>query len=151
MGVVITIVVYGAVALIVKADDVGLAMCGNDSRSLLGSLSRGVGHGLVVGMPYFLKVLAAVGTAAMLWVGGSIIMHGLAEFGWHWPEETVHHLSVAAAGALPGMAGAAGWITTAFGAAVIGIVVGSCLIPLVQFVIAPAFNAISNLRRGDAS
>lgn len=150
VGVVITIVVYGAVALIVKADDVGLAMCRNDSRSVLGSLSRGIGHGLVVGMPVFLKVLAAVGTAAMLWVGGSIIMHGLAEFGWHWPEETVQHLSEAAATLLPGIAGTASWITTAFGAAVIGIVIGGCLIPVVQYVIAPIAAMVGNLKRGDA-
>ena len=68
----ITIVVYGVVGLIVKMDDIGL----NLSRRSLGSV-RSIGRGLVKGMPKLLTILSVVGTAAMLWVGGQIILHGL--------------------------------------------------------------------------
>lgn len=94
-----TLVLYGAVAPIVKADDAGLSLARNDNpaSSLLGvrgirvqpngadralrPLTQGLGRGLVAGMPYFLQALSAVGTAAMLWVGGGIIIHGVEEFG----------------------------------------------------------------------
>ena len=77
----ITVAVYGGVALIVKADDAGVAMAANGSRSAFGSLVRGLGRALVKGMPGFLKILAIVGTAAMIWVGGGILVHGLEEYG----------------------------------------------------------------------
>ncbi|MGK9055377.1 DUF808 domain-containing protein [Neorhizobium petrolearium] len=81
VGILITAAVYGVVTLIVKADDIGLYL----TRSG-GSFGRLIGTGLVKGVPVVLKVLATVGTAGMLWVGGSIIVHGLAEMGLHQPE-----------------------------------------------------------------
>lgn len=78
VGILLTAAVYGVVALIVKADDVGLHLTKSG-----GPLSRTVGAGLVKGVPFLLKALAIVGTAAMLWVGGSIIVHSLAGIGWH--------------------------------------------------------------------
>lgn len=75
VGVLITVVVYGAVAILVKMDDVGLAMIKrNDGKSTLGSA-------LVKGMPVVLNVIGIIGTAAMLWVGGHILLVGLEEFG----------------------------------------------------------------------
>src|SRR6056297_1779594 len=71
VAVMITVAVYGAVALIVKADDVGLHMA---ERGRFG-LTRRLGEGIVRAMPGFLKLLTIVGTAAMLWVGGAIILH----------------------------------------------------------------------------
>lgn len=88
VGVMITVAVYGVVGLIVKADDAGLALAGTSSPSF-----RVLGRGLVTGMPFFLKVLAAIGTAAMLWVGGSIVVHGLAEFGISGPEHVIYEMS----------------------------------------------------------
>ena len=70
----ITVAVYGAVALIVKADDVGVALAKNDGASATGSMSRAFGRALVLGMPGFLTFLSAAGTAAMIWVGGGIIV-----------------------------------------------------------------------------
>jgi len=77
----ITVAVYGVVALIVKADDVGVALARNDGTSVIGSAGRVLGRGLVRGMPSFLTVLSVVGTAAMIWVGGGIVLHGLEVYG----------------------------------------------------------------------
>jgi predicted DNA repair protein MutK len=71
VAVAITIAVYGVVGLIVKMDDIGLDM----AKRRLGA-TRAIGRFLVRGMPKLLAVLSTVGTAAMLWVGGQIIVHG---------------------------------------------------------------------------
>ncbi|MBX2836758.1 MAG: DUF808 domain-containing protein [Gammaproteobacteria bacterium] len=146
VGIGITIVVYGSVALIVKADDVGVVMGRTTSSSPLGKLSRGIGKALVVGMPYFLKLLAIVGTVAMLWVGGSIVMHGLAEFGFHLPEHLVHSLGNLAPSGDSTLAGFIKWMYGATGAGVFGLIVGALLIPVVQFVIAPIWNKAQALK-----
>jgi predicted DNA repair protein MutK len=138
--------VYGAVALIVKADDVGAALARNGSTSTLGRLSRALGRALVVGMPVFLTVLSSVGTAAMIWVGGGIIVHGLEAFGWPWLGHAVHAVAEAAARALAPVAGAAEWIVTAAGSGLVGILIGGALIPIVGFVLAPAWKALAGRR-----
>jgi predicted DNA repair protein MutK len=137
----ITLGVYGAVALIVKADDVGLAL----ARGGPGPVSRAIGRGLVRGMPGFLRVLAVVGTAAMIWVGGGIIVHGLATFGFAWPEHVIHAASEAAAQAVPAAPGFVGWMVSAAGAGVAGLVVGFVLIPLVGSVLAPLVRRVVRL------
>jgi len=125
--------------LIVKADDVGLHMA-NEGR--LG-LTRSVGRGIVRGMPGFMSVLTWVGTAAMLWVGGSIIIHGLAEMGWHAPEEMIHHAAEAVAHLLPnGASGFVSWLVKAVIDGVLGLALGLALIPLVATVIGPALRAV---------
>ena len=83
VGIGITVAVYGVVALIVKADDAGVALARNEQASVIGALTRAVGRALVVGMPGFLTFLSVVGTAAMIWVGGGIIVHGLEAYGLH--------------------------------------------------------------------
>ena len=75
--------VYGVVALIVKMDDVGLSLAGRSSRS-----SQRIGRALVTGMPKLLAALSAIGTAAMLWVGGHILLVGADELGWHGPYDS---------------------------------------------------------------
>ncbi len=85
VAVLITVVVYGAVALIVKMDDVGLRMAQTDSES-----SQRTGRALVSAMPIVLQTLSVVGTAAMLWVGGHILLVGAEELGWHFPYDAVH-------------------------------------------------------------
>ena len=145
VGLFITVGVYGVVALIVKADDAGVAMAKSSSQSVFGSLSRGVGRGLVVGMPIFLKLLAIVGTAAMIWVGGGIIVHGLAGYGFAELEHVIHAASETASHALPMAAGAVGWLVTAAGSGVVGLVVGAALIPLTSYVIAPAARGVRGL------
>ena len=146
VGAGITGAVYGAVALIVKADDVGAALARNGSASALGRLSRAVGRALVVGMPVFLTILSIVGTAAMIWVGGGIIVHGLEEFGWPWIGHAIHAAAETAARAVAPVAGAAEWIVTAAGSGVVGLVVGGTMIPIVGVILAPAWKALAGRR-----
>jgi predicted DNA repair protein MutK len=133
VGIGITALVYGAVALIVKADDAGLAMAGSTWP-----LARAVGRGLVVGMPFLLKGLSLVGTAAMLWVGGGIIIHGLEEYGLTAIGHAIHGMAAAAGEALPAIHGAVEWVVAAAASGVLGLAVGAAVIPLVQHVATPA-------------
>jgi predicted DNA repair protein MutK len=129
----ITAMVYGGVALIVKADDLGLLM----ARAGRLSLTRKAGELIVRGMPGFMKLLMTVGTAAMLWVGGSIIVHGAAELGWHAPEELIHHAAEAVAHAAGRAEGAVAWAVKAVLDGVLGLALGLLLIPLSARVLAP--------------
>jgi hypothetical protein len=129
----ITALVYGAVALIVKADDMGLALAANAQLAATRSLGRAV----VAGMPGFLKGLTAVGTAAMLWVGGSILVHGAEVVGWAAPAHGIHAVADAVAHTVTLAQGAVAWVVTALVDGVIGLVVGLALIPVADHVIAP--------------
>ena len=138
VGVAITALVYGVVALVVKADDAGAALAASGPLP-----ARALGRALVRGMPVFLKILSAVGTAAMLWVGGGIIAHGLEGYGVAAPAEAVAAAAEVAAEALPATGAAAapaaaGWLVTAAGYGLLGLAVGAVLVPLVQRVAAPA-------------
>jgi len=119
VAVAITAGVYGAVAVIVKMDDIGLALARRP-----GALARKIGHGLVAAMPVVLNLLSNICVAAMLWVGGQIIVHGLEHFhltplpGW------IHHAGEAARGMA---GGAAAWLATAFLSAVAGLIVGGAI------------------------
>lgn len=139
VGIGITVVVYGAVALVVKADDVGLALAGNQR---LGPVVRAVGRGLVKGMPVFLKLLSVVGTAAMLWVGGGIIVHGLEEFGFDTLGHAIHAAAVAVGHAVPAITGFLEWLVSAALSGLVGLAVGAVLIPLVHRVAMPAYKAV---------
>jgi hypothetical protein len=79
----ITLLVYGVVALIVKMDDIGLWLAVNEDNP---RFLRRLGRGIVRAMPAVLKGLSVLGTVAMLWVAGGIIVHALAEYGIHAPE-----------------------------------------------------------------
>lgn len=127
VGIAITVGVYGAVALIVKMDDIGLHLA---QRSL--SATRAVGRALVQGMPVVMRWLSIVGTAAMIWVGGGILVHGLEVFGVHAPAEAIHHLADAAGRATPVAAGAVSWLVTALCSGIVGLVVGAAIVPLVH-------------------
>ncbi|BDA84546.1 hypothetical protein Sa4125_20880 [Aureimonas sp. SA4125] len=150
----ITIVVYGGVALIVKADDAGVAMATVKSPSAFGSLVRGIGRGLVIGMPYFLSLLSIVGTAAMIWVGGGIIVHALEGYGIAGPAHVIHDAALAAASMLPALGAAVEWLVTAAGSGLVGLVVGAALIPVTGYVLAPVANKVvglfSSKNRGSA-
>lgn len=143
VGTGITIVVYGGVALIVKADDLGLFMA---ERGRLG-LTRALGRGIVKGMPGFLKALTTVGTAAMLWVGGSIILHGLEELGVAAPAHLIHDVAAYLGALVPQAIGAATWIATATMDGIFGLALGLLLIPLVTRIIAPLWSAITGKGR----
>lgn len=146
----ITAAVYGSVALIVKADDAGVAMAANTSQSAFGSLVRGIGRALVKGMPGFLKLLAIIGTAAMVWVGGGILVHGLEAYGLSGIGHAIHAVAAWAANAVAPLAGAVEWLVTAAGSGLVGLVVGAALIPVTSLILAPAWTGIARLRTKSA-
>jgi predicted DNA repair protein MutK len=133
VGLGITVFVYGAVALIVKADDVGVAL----ARSGNGAVAA-LGRGLVRGMPPFLATLSIVGTVAMLWVGGGIVIHGLESFGVAAIGHAVHAAAHGAGALAPVMGGVVEWLVGAGLAGAFGLVLGAALIPAVQHVLLPA-------------
>ena len=140
VGAFITVLVYGAVALIVKMDDVGLHLAAT-GRTAGG---RALGRGLVLAMPKLMAVLSLVGTAAMLWVGGSIVLHGLeVTHLWPWPYDTIHHIAEAAATAIGSATGFVTWTVTAALDGVFGLILGVLLIPLATRVIGPLWAAIT--------
>ncbi|MFP5481356.1 MAG: DUF808 domain-containing protein [Alphaproteobacteria bacterium] len=140
VGTLITVAVYGAVALIVKMDDVGLHMAATGRTSG----SRALGRGLVLGMPKLMALLSTIGTAAMLWVGGNIVTHGLeVTHAWPWPYETIHHIAEAVAHATPVAQGFIGWLVTATLDGVFGLILGLILIPVVTRIITPLWSAIT--------
>ncbi len=129
VGIVITIAVYGVVAIIVKMDDLGMWMARVSPINAL----RALGRGIVFIMPWFLKFLTIVGTAAMLWVGGSIIVHSAHQMGWHMPEDTIHGW----AHAIGHGDAATEWIVKAVVDGILGFLIGLALIPIVTKVLMP--------------
>lgn len=131
VAVLITILVYGAVALLVKIDDLGMKLATTNRFDV----ARAFGRGLVVAMPVVLKAIAVVGTAAMLWVGGSIVIHSLHELHVSWPYESIKALaySMSGNGASPSLA----WLITATCDAIIGFILGSLVMPLVKALLVP--------------
>ncbi len=118
VAVLITTVVYGLVALIVKMDDVGLTLAERDDES-----SQRIGTSLVRGMPKLLTFLSVIGTAAMLWVGGHILIVGAHELGWDLPYDIVHDLEDAVSD-VGGIGGVLGWLVNTALSAVVGLGVG---------------------------
>jgi uncharacterized protein len=139
VGIFITVAVYGAVALIVKMDDVGLHMAARGRTSG----GRALGRGLVLAMPKLMAFLSTVGTAAMLWVGGNIVVHGLeVTHIWAWPYETIKHAAEAVAAVVPAAQGLVTWLVTAALDGVVGLILGVLLIPVATRVIGPALSAL---------
>ncbi|MFS8144222.1 ABC transporter [Rhizobium sp. R635] len=145
VGMGITAAVYGGVALIVKADDLGLMLARVRTASSMGAVLRSIGRGLVTGMPYFLKVLGIVGTAAMIWVGGGIIVHGLETYGAGGLAHLIHDAGEATAHAVPVLPSVLRWIVEAAGAGIVGIVIGLIAIPLAGYVVSPTWRYIKSL------
>ncbi|WP_127111798.1 DUF808 domain-containing protein [Shimia sediminis] len=138
-GVGITVAVYGSVALIVKMDDVGLAMYAGGDYGFV----RAIGRALVRGMPYFMKLLTLIGTAAMLWVGGSIVIHGLEELGFGWLGHHIHDWAYALGHMVPvAWQGFVEWTSKAAMDGVFGVALGLVLIPVATKVLAPAWGAV---------
>ncbi|MDP2772547.1 MAG: DUF808 domain-containing protein [Nocardioides sp.] len=123
----ITALVYGVVALIVKMDDVGLAL--SQRRS---NLSQKVGHMLVRAMPGLLATISVVGTVAMLWVGGHILLVGLDDLGWHAPYSWVHHLEEDVHHAAGAFGATLGWLVNTALSAVAGVVVGAVVVAVMH-------------------
>ena len=123
----ITILVYGVVALLIRMDDIGLKLAARESAG-----AQKFGQFLVAAMPKVLQVISVVGTVAMLWVGGHIILVGLHELGWHPIYNFVHHAAEAAAHAVPALAAAVAWIVNTFFSAVLGLVWGAVVVLVIE-------------------
>lgn len=131
VGVLVTVAVYGAVALIVKADDFGLWLAQKGRHAW----QRALGDRIVHAMPGFLKALSLVGMAAMLWVGGGIILHGLEDYGLGALPHAIHALAKAVGGLLGPLAGLAAWALEATAAGVIGLAIGWVVAKVVERVV----------------
>ncbi len=139
VAIMITAGVYGAVALIVKMDDIGLYL----ARNARLAATRALGRGLVIGMPKLMWLLATVGTAAMLWVGGSIILHGLEVLGYGTLSHLIHDWALAAGHVLPQIGASVEWIVKAALDGVFGLGLGLVLIPIATRVIGPIWQRVT--------
>ena len=125
VGVLITVIVYGVVALIVKMDDIGLHLAKRKSRAL-----KGLGRAMVKAMPVIMQWLTVIGTAAMLWVGGHILLVGFDELGWERPYHLVHDLEHAVDG-VAGIGGILAWVVNTAASALVGFTVGAAIATIV--------------------
>ena len=125
VGVGITALVYGVVAVIVKVDDVGLGLTQRASAT-----AQRLGHAMVAAMPRLLTVIGVVGTAAMLWVGGHILLVGVDELGWHALYDAVHHLEEQVHDALGAVGATAAWLVNTAASAALGLLVGAVVVAL---------------------
>ena len=123
----ITAVVYGAVGLIVKMDDVGLRLA-----QMRSGVAAWFGRALVRGMPVVLSVLSTVGIAAMIWVGGHILLVGLDELGVSFLYDAVHHLEEDVEHALGALGGVGAWVTNTAASAALGLVVGAIVVAVMH-------------------
>jgi len=118
----ITIGVYGVVGLIVKMDDIGLHLAERRGRGM-----QLLGRGLVKAMPLLMSFLSTVGTAAMIWVGGGILVHGAEKLGLAAPAHAIHHAAEAVGHAVPFGSAVLAWATGAFGAGLVGLLIGGTI------------------------
>ncbi len=126
VAIVITVAVYGVVALIVKMDDIGLHLA-KGSRAILQALGRA----LVAAMPKLLAALGSIGTAAMAWVGGGIFVHGLDHFQLETIPQLMHGAGNMLANAAPGARSLLRWLGEALVSAMIGLLLGSVIAALI--------------------
>jgi len=117
-----TVLVYGAVGLIVKMDDIGLVLAQKQRQ-----FSQKLGRGLVKGMPIVMSVLSKVGVVAMLWVGGHLLLTGMDELGWHAPYGFVHHVEMLVHDASGAAGGVLGWLVNTAFSCLAGLIIGSLL------------------------
>ena len=127
VAIAITLLVYGVVAAIVKIDDAGLALAQRESAG-----AQKLGRGLVHAMPRLMTVISVVGTAAMLWVGGHILLNGVDDLGWHALYDLVHHAEEAVHDAVEGIGAALAWLVNTAASALIGLVVGAVVVAVMH-------------------
>jgi len=128
VAVAITAGVYGVVALIVKLDDIGLHLAERRGPAL-----QGIGNALVRVVPALLRGLSVIGTAAMLWVGGGILLHGMDEMHLAGPlPEMVHHLGRVVGSYAGPLGGLVAWLVNALAGAVVGLIIGGIIVIIVR-------------------
>ncbi|MFC7376374.1 DUF808 domain-containing protein [Brachybacterium sp. GCM10030267] len=124
----ITVLVYGTVGILVKMDDVGLAMAAEENSAA----KQRIGNSLVRAMPVVMDIISYVGMVAMLWVGGHILLVGTHDLGLAQPYGFVHHLEEAVAG-IAAVGGVLGWLINTFFSFLIGLLVGAVLAVIMHF------------------
>ena len=127
VGIVITVAVYGVVGLIVKLDDIGLHLAARRNPA-----SKALGIGLVHVVPKLLTSLSGIGTAAMLWVGGGILLHGLEELGAPAIPQFVHDIAHSVGAATGTIGPVIEWLTNAIGASIAGAIIGWVIAMIVR-------------------
>jgi predicted DNA repair protein MutK len=127
VGIGITVAVYGVVALIVKLDDIGLHLAERQARG-----AQVIGKTLVRSVPKLLTALSSIGTAAMLWVGGGIILHGIEDLGFESFPHTVHENADWLAAQIVILEDVASWLARAIAAAIVGLAIGGILVVIVR-------------------
>ena len=125
VAILITAAVYGTVAVIVKLDDIGLHLAERSSP-----VAQKIGRRLVHGVPYLLSALSKIGTAAMLWVGGGIILHSIGEIGFHALPDWVHHQAEALAHGIGFAMPVFNWLIYALASALAGAIAGGLVVGL---------------------
>jgi len=128
VAVLITLLVYGVAALIVKLDDIGLALAERTSRG-----PQRFGRGLVAAMPYVMRVISTIGIAAMIWVGGHLVLSGSYTLGWHAPYGLVHHLEDAV-GTVPAVGAILAWLVDTVASALVGLLIGSAVVGVLMLI-----------------
>ena len=131
--------VYGVVGLIVKMDDIGVHLARRPS-----AVAKQFGRGLVKAMPHLMSALSTIGVAAMLWVGGGIIVHGLEHFALNAVPHFIEHLSELA-GHAPALGSVAGWLTFAACSAIVGFIIGAALVGIVHLVAEDGMGRVARL------
>ena len=126
VGVLLTLGVYGAVGLLVKMDDIGVALLKRHDGD------SAVGTAVVKGMPIVLKIIGIIGTAAMLWVGGHIVVKGLSEFGAEQPYGFIHHVTESISN------GALAWLADTGLSMLCGFILGAVIVTIIMAVKATA-------------
>ena len=123
IAVVMTVGVYGFVAMIVKIDDLGLYLTQQASN-----FKQSLGRGLLAFAPKLMKTLTIVGTIAMFLVGGGIINHAVPLL-HHLTAESVDHIEH-----IPSIGNIIGPLTPTLINFVLGFVAGLLVLGLVQII-----------------
>ena len=126
----ITVIVYGLVAAIVKIDDAGLHLLQEKAQSALGAAKRGFGKFLLRMAPWLMKTLSVVGTAAMFLVGGGILVHGVPVV-----AHAIHDVSVPM-GTIPGVGVLLGALVPSLLNALFGLIAGALALGIHQLIAA---------------
>lgn len=141
VAVAITVAVYGSVALLVKADDFGLKLCQSGRLET----TRAVGRAIVRHMPTVMSAISTVGTAAMLWVGGSIVIHGLETFGFTGLGHHIEDVAATLGNAMPAaIHNVVEWFVKAALDGVFGLLLGLLLIPVAHAIINPLIGMLKS-------
>lgn len=125
IGLMMTVLVYGAVALLVKIDDIGLKMAKSPVRRV-----RHNGARIVRSMPAVFRGISILGTVAMLWVGGHLVLENVGNVGWHWTTDLLHGVEHLLEAAGPVVV----WIGETLVSAIAGLLLGLVIVGAIMLI-----------------